>query len=245
MIKGSLMKLKGHSDRVDTIGIPYIFGGLVLIGFLLLLFLFAFTYLSITTIVDASNLNTQAKHLALMDTFKTYLPVIGIILGSQIAGFAVYRNINFQEKVQKNKNKEQLNLSNKILISYLKYLQELGKEQICFFDSIKHDISSNTKKLEEFYFEKLFYNEQTNNSAFIQTINDMLSHDLHKYEQIVSIEFILNMKQEILRIMHYVKLIKEIYIPNNDRTAFIETIEEIKESITTLDIDISLILKDK
>lgn len=67
----------------------------------------------------------------------------------------------------------------------------------------------------------------------------MLSHDLHKYNSVVSIEFILDIKQEILKVIHYVKLIKEVYIPNNDRVNLIHIISDIKDIIETLNIDIN------
>lgn len=118
-------------DKLDDFGLPIVFAMLIVFGLGLLIYLCCFGFISYMTILSSDMIN-QAKHLALQDTFKTFLPPIGILLGSQIAGFAVYRNMIFQKKTKQEQELEQQKLSDKILTSYLRHLQELGKEQIEF-----------------------------------------------------------------------------------------------------------------
>lgn len=145
-----------------------------------------------------------------------------ILLASQIAGLAVVRTIINSSENEKIKEYNEHIKSLKVLNSYLRHLIVLCDTQVDYFNDLIKTVNANTNyTLKQMKIDETFYSDEVNKAAFINPIEAMLNHDLHKYTDEKIIDFILETKAKILELLHTMKLIRALYVPNNAKQEFI------------------------
>lgn len=160
---------------------------------------------------------------------STYLPPMGVLLASQIAGFAVVRTINNTNKLENTKKIEEAKKSKKVLNAYFRHLQSLGSDQINMLDElIKYINSISNVPLSHANLEKIFYDDNTNLLVFIKPIESMLSPDLHKYIDVEVMDYILNLKVQVVKMMQSTKLIHSVFIPANRHQELLSLLIQMK-----------------
>lgn len=162
------------------------------------------------------------------------LSVLAILIGTQIAGFAVYRNIINTYEIEIEKNKSEKNKSEKVLEAYMRHLVSLAEKQITYFNELEKIITSYSgHKLSTLGIEKTFFSDEVNTIAFIKPIEAMLESDLHKFTDIEMLNFILKIKAKVLELMHNMKILK-LLVHHERRDDVLKNIVEIKLEINGL-----------
>ena len=160
---------------------------------------------------------------------------LAILLASQIAGLAVVRTIINSNETERNKEKNERIKSQKVLNSYLRHLIVLCDTQVNYFNDLIKTVTANSNyTLEQMKVHETFYSDEVNKAAFINPIEAMLNHDLHKYTDEEIIDFILETKAKILELLHTMKLIKSIYVPNNAKGEFLDLCNTVKSDINNI-----------
>lgn len=160
---------------------------------------------------------------------STYFPPMGVLLASQIAGFAVVRTINNTNKLEYTKKIEEAKKSKKVLNAYFRHLESLGSDQINMLDElIKYINSISNLPLSHANLEKIFYDDNTNLLVFIKPIESMLSPDLHKYIDVEVMDYILNLKVKVVKMMQSTKLINSVMIPANRHQELLSMLTQMK-----------------
>ena len=162
--------------------------------------------------------------------FNENLNSIGVIVASQIAGIAIYKNIIHSEQVKEKENKNEEKTNNKILNSYYIHIKELALTHQKFLDELEANIKNNPHaSLKQLMINEFYYSDEINNGIYIKPLENMLTHSLHKYTDGNEIVFILEIKEKVLNLMHNSKIARNTYIESNDKKNYLKFLQLIKD----------------
>lgn len=194
--------------------INFCFRSFLGIGILSFLFMFALTW---------------CYYLTDINEFKRIAPATAILLSALIASTTIIRNQYNTINLNKEKDKKEEENNTILIHSYLQYFISESSEQMVFFQQMQKMLQVEGEEID---ISKYFYDDKMNDNKIIKNLDNLLNPSLHKYSQQSTLDTILTLKSTILNIMHSIQLIKNIYIPNNNKEliieAFIYHIEEIQ-----------------
>lgn len=161
-----------------------------------------------------------------------YLPPIGVLLASQIAGFAVVRTIHNTNQLEFKKKIDDAEKSKKVLFAYFRHLESLGNDQIQSLNEFIKYINTIpfNQRLSDANIDKLLYDDNMNLIVFMNPIESMLAPDLHKYMDAEIMDYILNLKVQVVKMMQSMKLVKSVFIPSNERQGLISLLNTMKNN---------------
>lgn len=167
-----------------------------------------------------------------------FLSSLGIFLGSQIAGMAVYKNIINTKKSKLIESKLEEEKNSKILKAYYIHLNKLSLKYKDFLFGLKKTVNdSPSSALKDLNIDELYYSDEINNSIYISSLQEMLQHDLHKFTNEEDIVLILNIKEKVLNLIHNSKVARGFYIKNNYRNGYLNFLETmIKDTNEIMDL---------
>lgn len=162
---------------------------------------------------------------------STYSAPLGMFLASQIAGFAVVRNISNTNQIEENKKISDAEKSKKVLNAYFRHLQLLGINQVNMLNEfIKYvnTLVASNERLTNAHISEMLYDDSMNLIVFMNPIESMLSPDLHKYVDVEVMDYILNLKVQVVTMMQSMKLAKNIMIPANKHQELLLLLTQMK-----------------
>lgn len=169
------------------------------------------------------------------DLFLENINYIGILLGGQIAGLAVYKNIIHTLKMKEVEETSEKEKSKKVLNSYFLHMTTLAENQILFLNEMKKVIEENPSlNISSLGLDIYFFSDEINVITYLKPIDNMLNHDLHKYTNEDMINFILKIKVKTLENMHLTKLMKNDQLKNNKKEEFLKTVKYLEENTGSL-----------
>lgn len=150
---------------------------------------------------------------ALKNVTAINLSAIAILLASQIAAFAVLRTISNTNELESRKAEDEKLKANRVLKAYFRHLIKLGEGQINYLDWLIKESKISPLNIKTFnnrysLVDTSTYDKDMNIKAFINPIEDMLNHDLHKYTDEKTLDFILDLKAQVIEMIHTMKLIE-------------------------------------
>ncbi len=170
-----------------------------------------------------------------------FLPAVFILLSSLIAAFSINKSvINTQEIKNDEKNREKERSIKILRIGKSFLLKELAIQKD-FFNNLELEINSSSKELKELETNKYFYTHETNENKIISQIDYLLKIELHNYTKDNVISILFDIKGDVINIIHYVNVLKSMYIPVNDKDNSLCIIKEISDLLVDINNKINSI----
>lgn len=168
------------------------------------------------------------------DKSYSFLPAVFILLSSLIAAFSVNRTVINTREMKENEVLKERNRNEKVLKIGKDFLLGELKVQDDFFNNLYNEILDTELDLKNLETIKYFYTDSTNENKIINQLDYLLKIELHNYtkEDVLSVLF--ETKGDVIIIIHYVNVLKNIHIPNNDKEQSLEIIDEIFKVISSI-----------